>query len=155
MKTHTLLEHVCMHACMQSAIWNTKKTSYLHRHKQTTAFNILPDTIMQQILANNTCQALLHLVCLCSFHLWFWQIASLCWADHLFNRGVWQAQIITFFCKRHTLYYYTLYQVWGFGTYLGWPKTFQTQSESWFLGIEIKMCSGATEKQNLCSKQTN
>ncbi len=89
-------------ACMQSALQDHKvgfKPLTLD-----TVREILPDTVMQQVLADNTCKGLLHLVRLSSFRWRFRQKTlktSLSWTDHFCTGGVWWVQIMIFICKHN------------------------------------------------------
>lgn len=70
--------------------------------------NLLPDAVVQEILANNTRQALLHLVRLSPVWARFRRNASLRRTERVCVGGVWHGQIIIFIwkhdgCMLHTM----------------------------------------------------
>lgn len=114
-------QKTCMQGCKLKQNKRLKITNYLHfgghaekalqDHKvgfklptlkicaDARVLEILPDTVMQQVLTDNTRQALLHLVRLRPSHCWFRQTTSLSCTVHFRTGGVWQVQIITFICQ--------------------------------------------------------
>lgn len=87
------------HAC-KVASWMGTHTTYNYTQilfgsklwmcvKVTTLLR-LPDTVMQQVLANNTRQRFLHLVCLSTIHQWFRQMTSFSWTSNFCTGGMWQ-----------------------------------------------------------------
>lgn len=70
--------------------------------------NLLPDAVVQEVLANNTRQALLHLVCLSPVWARIRRNASLRRTERVCVGGVWQGQVVIFIWKHNACMLHTM-----------------------------------------------